>query len=60
MQVERSGFAMYLRRKAYDGLAAWKKRPNHSALEVSGARQVGNAITIPIYGIFKELLTNYS
>lgn len=51
---------MYLRRKAYDGLAAWKKRPNHSTLEVSGARQVGNAITIPIYGISKELLTNYS
>ena len=37
---------MYLKRKAYDELTAWKKRPNHSTLEVSGARQVGKTYIV--------------
>ena len=37
---------MYLKRKAYDEMAAWKKRPGHSALEVSGARQVGKTYLV--------------
>lgn len=37
---------MYLKRKAYDELIAWKKRPGHSTLEVSGARQVGKTYIV--------------
>ncbi|MCM1233560.1 MAG: AAA family ATPase [Ruminococcus flavefaciens] len=37
---------MYLKRKAYDELVAWKKRPGHSTLEVSGARQVGKTYIV--------------
>lgn len=37
---------MYLKRKAYEELTAWKKRPDHSTLEVSGARQVGKTYIV--------------
>lgn len=37
---------MYLKRKAYDELVAWKERPGHSTLEVSGARQVGKTYIV--------------
>lgn len=37
---------MYLKRKAYDALAEWKKRPGHATLEVSGARQVGKTYIV--------------
>ena len=37
---------MYLKRKAYDELASWKKRQKHSTLEVSGARQVGKTYLV--------------
>ena len=37
---------MYLKRKVYDELIAWKQRPNHSTLEVSGARQVGKTYIV--------------
>ncbi len=37
---------MYLKRKAYDQLTAWKNRPDHSTLEVSGARQVGKTYIV--------------
>ena len=37
---------MYLERKAYDELTNWKKRPDHSTLEVSGARQVGKTYIV--------------
>lgn len=33
-----------LERKASSKLLAWKNKPNHSTLEVSGARQVGKLI----------------
>lgn len=39
MQIE-------LERKAYDKLLAWKNEPNHSTLEVSGARQVGKTYLV--------------
>ena len=37
---------MYLKRKAYDALLEWKKKPGHSTLEVSGARQVGKTYLV--------------
>lgn len=37
---------MYLKRKAYGDLLAWKSRPGHSTLEVSGARQVGKTYIV--------------
>lgn len=37
---------MYLKRKVYDELVAWKKRPGHSTLEISGARQVGKTYIV--------------
>ncbi len=37
---------MYLKRKAYLRMAEWKKRPGHSTLEVSGARQVGKTYLV--------------
>lgn len=37
---------MYLKRKAYAKLLAWKHRPGHSTLEVSGARQVGKTYIV--------------
>lgn len=37
---------MYLKRKAYDMLVAWKKQTGHSALEVSGARQTGKTYIV--------------
>ena len=39
MQIE-------LERKAYSKLLAWKNEPNHSTLEVSGARQVGKTYLV--------------
>lgn len=39
MQIE-------LERKAYSKLLAWKNKPNHSTLEVSGARQVGKTYLV--------------
>ena len=45
-QAERGGFAVYLKRKVYDELVAWKKRPGHSTLEISGARQVGKTYIV--------------
>ena len=38
--------AMYLKRKVYDALTAWKEKPGHSILEVSGARQVGKTYIV--------------
>ena len=35
-----------LERKAYSKLLAWKNKPNHSTLEVSGARQVGKTYLV--------------
>lgn len=35
-----------LKRTAYQTLLAWKKRPNHKTLEVSGARQVGKTYLV--------------
>lgn len=46
VQAERRGFAMYLKREAYYKLVNWKKRPGHSTLEVSGARQVGKTYIV--------------
>lgn len=37
---------MYLKREAYYKLLDWKKRPGHSTLEVSGARQVGKTYIV--------------
>lgn len=37
---------MYLKRKAYDALMAWKKKKEHATLEVSGARQVGKTYIV--------------
>lgn len=37
---------MYLKRKVYDTLAAWKQKPGHATLEVSGARQVGKTYIV--------------
>ena len=37
---------MYLKREAYYKLLDWKKRPGHSTLEVSGARQVGKTYLV--------------
>lgn len=37
---------MYLKRKAYDALTAWKKKKGHATLEVSGARQVGKTYIV--------------
>ena len=37
---------MYLKRKAYDTLMAWKKKKEHTTLEVSGARQVGKTYIV--------------
>lgn len=37
---------MYLRREAYYKLVDWKKRPGHSTLEISGARQVGKTYIV--------------
>ena len=36
----------YLKRNAYDRLLKWKERPDHSTLEVSGARQVGKTYIV--------------
>ena len=36
----------YLERQAYNQLLAWKSRPNHSTLEISGARQVGKTFLV--------------
>lgn len=36
----------YLKRRVYDQLLAWKKRPGHTTLEVSGARQVGKTYIV--------------
>ncbi len=35
-----------LERKASSKLLAWKNKPNHSTLEVSGARQVGKTYLV--------------
>lgn len=37
---------MYLKREVYYKLVDWKKRPGHSTLEVSGARQVGKTYIV--------------
>lgn len=37
---------MYLKRKAYDALTAWKNKKGHATLEVSGARQVGKTYIV--------------
>lgn len=37
---------MYLKRKAYDALIAWKQKSGHAMLEVSGARQVGKTYIV--------------
>ena len=36
----------YLKRNVYDQLVNWKQRPDHSTLEVSGARQVGKTYIV--------------
>lgn len=36
----------YLKRQVYERLLAWKNQPNHSTLEVSGARQVGKTYIV--------------
>lgn len=36
----------YLKRQIYEQLIAWKQRPRHSTLEVSGARQVGKTYIV--------------
>lgn len=36
----------YIKRKAYDQMIAWKQRPGHTTLEVSGARQVGKTYLV--------------
>ena len=40
----------YLKRNAYDRLLKWKERPDHSTLEVSGARQVGKTYILKEFG----------
>ena len=35
-----------LKREAYQELLAWKQRPDHKTLEVSGARQVGKTYLV--------------
>ena len=37
---------MYLKRKAYGMLMAWKEKQGHATLEVSGARQVGKTYIV--------------
>ena len=37
---------IYLERKVYGQLQAWKNKSNHSTLEVSGARQVGKTYIV--------------
>lgn len=37
---------IYLKRQAYSQLLAWKNQPNHSTLEISGARQVGKTFLV--------------
>jgi hypothetical protein len=38
--------SQYLNRQVYDRMLSWKKNPEHSTLEVSGARQVGKTYIV--------------
>lgn len=36
----------YLKRQVYDKMLEWKRQPEHTTLEVSGARQVGKTYIV--------------
>jgi hypothetical protein len=38
--------SQYLKRQVYDRMLSWKQNPEHSTLEVSGARQVGKTYIV--------------
>jgi serine/threonine protein kinase len=38
--------SQYLKRQVYDRMISWKQNPEHSTLEVSGARQVGKTYIV--------------
>ena len=36
----------YMKRNVYDQMLRWKQRPEHTTLEVSGARQTGKTYIV--------------